>query len=51
MFVSNNRKRKEFKSNTNTDELWNNMTKHPAPKEEKKEENEISVQLIRSLFK
>ena len=50
MFVSNNKKRKEFKSNTNTDELWNNMTKHPAPKEEEKEENEVSVQLIRSFL-
>lgn len=50
MFVSNNRKRKEFKSNTNTDELWNNMTKHPAPKEEEKKENEVSVQLIRSFL-
>ena len=30
------------------DELWNNMNKRPAPKEEKAEENEISIQHVRS---
>ena len=32
------------------DELWNNMNKRPAPKEEKAEENEISIQHVRSFL-
>ena len=46
--ISNHRKRKDFKVNNNTEELWNNMTKHPAPKEDKKENDEVSVQKVRS---
>ena len=48
--TSTGRKRKDFKLQANMDELWNNMNKRPAPKEEKAEENEISIQHVRSFL-
>ena len=48
--TNHNKKRKDFKTNINTDEMWNNMTKHTVTKDNEKDESEASIQNIRSLL-